>query len=288
MIFFQRSAVAPFYRRAEYGPGVGNAKILEISSRSGSAVGRGLSARSLLVAGSDGKRRILESVYQAAKDYGTGAEPAIEALSGFDAKRRARRRADEARAQGRVLTGFRHAGVHWPAETGTAFYDHLWAAGALDRHGDRLKEVLEPYDGFSDCFFRPGLGRACQAAAAAAVSHLLQAQERQNDPLLDGALRSPDGWAAWRGRADRARTPGPAEDDRRPAGDAAPAPSGRPSATETEERATGFRGQPATPGAASQPVALTAAALQRTAYTRACERRAPAGNEEQGRPPPTR
>ena len=198
MIYFRRHVYPPFYRATEYRQGQAPIRILEISSRSSVAEGRALSAMSLLVQGSDGRARTLESVYQAAKDYGLGPETRIEALNGFDAKRDSRRRAEGAAHEGRRLMGFRHQGLHWPAESGTAFYDHLWMTGALNRYGSRLKDLLNEYDGYSDCFFRPGAMRACQAAAAAAMSQLLTARERRPDPALDRALEDPAGWAEWR------------------------------------------------------------------------------------------
>ena len=196
-MWFRRSQQPPFHALMEQSAPQG--RVLEISTRSADADGRRMSAMSLRVAGAGGGRVALESAYQAAKDFGAGPEVRIEALDGFDAKRRSKERAAKMAGAGCELAAFTRGGIHWPAATGTAFYDRLWLEGALDAYGDRLGEVLRPHLGFSDCFFRPGPARACQAAAAASAAVLLEKLKRRPDPLLERALETAGGYAAWRG-----------------------------------------------------------------------------------------
>ena len=195
-MWFRRSQQPPFHAlMTQPAPG----RLLEISTRSTDADGRRLSAMNLRVPGTAGGNVPLESAYQAAKDFGAGPDTRIETLDGFAAKRRSKERAATMAAAGCELAGFTRGGVHWPASTGTAFYDRLWLEGALNAYGDGLGEVLRPYVGFSDCFFRPGPARACQAAAAATAAVLLEKLKRRGDSVLEAALASAAGYAAWRG-----------------------------------------------------------------------------------------
>ena len=196
-MWFRRSQQPPFHALVK-GPAP-QGRVLEISTRSADADGRRMSAMNLRVAGEAGGEVALESAYQAAKDFGAGPDTRIETLDGFEAKRRSKQRAARMAGAGCELAGFTRNGVHWPASTGTAFYDRLWLEGALDAYGDRLGEVLRPCLGFSDCFFRPGPARACQAAAAATAAVLLEKLDRRPDALLERALQTPAGYAAWRG-----------------------------------------------------------------------------------------
>ena len=165
----------PFHRETCDRP---RGRILEVSSRSPDELGRHLSAMNLRAA-DDPLRRTVEAVYQAAKTYGAGG-PATPARTGYEAKRIDRER----RRQG-PLTGFEHAGRRWALETGTAFYDWLWARSALADYGPKIIERLQEYDGFTDQFHRPG-AKACQAKTAAIVAGMGERTRR--------AAADPDAW----------------------------------------------------------------------------------------------
>ena len=195
---FRRDDRSPFHRIERMAGGTSGTGILEISTRGATATGRALSAMNLRLGRPD-TDVTLEAAYQAAKDFGEGPAPVLERMNGFEAKRRAKSRAAEAAAKGLQLVGFSREGIHWPRESGTAFYDRLWLEAALKCHGSRLEGILAAYAGFSDCFHRPGAGMACQAAAAATASHLLTAMKERPDQELVEAIETAAGWARWRG-----------------------------------------------------------------------------------------
>ncbi|MDE0456104.1 MAG: hypothetical protein OXI15_02315 [Chromatiales bacterium] len=173
--YFTPDPRLPFHRETGDRP---RGRILEVSTRSPDNLGRQLSAMNLRAA-DDPQRRPVEAVYQAAKIYGAGG-PATPARSGYEAKRIDRER----RRQG-PLAGFEHAGRRWPLDTGTAFYDWLWARSALACYGPKIIERLQEYDGFTDQFHRPG-AKACQAKTAAIVAGMGERTRR--------AAADPDAW----------------------------------------------------------------------------------------------
>lgn len=193
---FRETTAAQLYRQTSVGlkeRAGDNAGVLEISSRSRSALGRALSAMSLRDPESG---KPVEVVYQASKSYGAGRSAAIrQAANGFDAKRLARERHERHRQEGVELTGFELLGHIWPAATGTAAYDLLWCRAAVAARGGakRVLGELRRYAGFSDQFHRAG-SMACQARSAAMLASLL-AETRGIDP---DALASPEQWLAWR------------------------------------------------------------------------------------------
>ena len=156
-------------------------RILEISSRSNEPFGRALSAMRLRAAGDDGDRaRVVETVYQAAKCYGSGGPDESPAANGFDAKRRDRERQKEG-----ALRGFQHDGTYWPAASGSAFYDRLWIQAAVAAGATR---ELARYDAYTDQFHRPGVSVACQARAAAMLVGLERSRRIDR-------IHSTDQWA---------------------------------------------------------------------------------------------
>ena len=173
--YFTPDPRLPFHRETGDRP---RGRILEVSSRSPDSLGRQLSAMNLRAA-DDPQRRPVEAVYQAAKIYGAGG-PATPARSGYEAKR-----IDRERRRHGPLAGFEHAGRRWPLDTGTAFYDWLWARSALAAYGPKIIERLQEYDGFTDQFHRPG-ARACQAKTAAIVAGMGERTRR--------AAADPDAW----------------------------------------------------------------------------------------------
>ena len=203
MRYFRSTDQPPYHTlRAQGG---GNAQVLEISSKSNSPLGRSLSAMNLRVPGH--KMRPLENVYQGSKDYGSGPDPSIEELpNGFQAKKAARERHARETAAGNMLVGFTVDGHHWPASSGTACYDHLWAQGAVGRYGDNLQTLLKDYQGYSDMYFRPERGLACQAAAAATTMAMLKAHDRSGASGPPPALADPKTYAQWRQVAIDSRT----------------------------------------------------------------------------------
>ena len=204
MWYFVRDSAPPFHKGKTPTSRDGDPEgaTLEISTRATNEAGRALSAMNLTV-GSNGRNIQLESAYQSAKDFGLGPDPRLKALNGFDAKRHSKIRAAEAARNGRRLAGFSLDDWYWPSGSGTAFYDFLWLQGALNRYEEHLEEILRRYGAFSDCFFRPGPARACQAAAAATASVLLTEIRRNGDETLTTARDSPQGWAQWRNVAIR-------------------------------------------------------------------------------------
>ena len=195
MDYFRTSNDPPYHALAR--TAAEKDEVLEISSKSNSPLGRSLSAMNLRIPGH--KMRPLENVYQAAKDYGSGPDPTIEELAnGFKAKQAARERHARETAAGNRLTGFTVDGHHWPAASGTACYDHLWAQGAVGRYGQNLQALLKDYRGYSDMYFQPSRGLACQAAAAASTVVLLQAHQKSGRAGEPPELNDPQAYADWR------------------------------------------------------------------------------------------
>ena len=132
-------------------------RVLEISSRSDVALGRELSAMFLTVR-YDGAPRRVESLYQAAKDFGEGPEESLISKDGFAAKRAAQGRAA-------AMKGGRQA----------AGRIHPRRAALAERDGNG---VLRPPVGGR----RPGAVRRGPAGAAGRMGRLLR-------PLLQSAPR---------------------------------------------------------------------------------------------------
>ena len=160
----------PYWERggdARYGVLDGTTRILEISSASIDPLGERLSAMNL--EGPGGKGLPLESVYQAAKDYGAGPmrEPAENG--------KAAKRIDKDRGMTNRLRGFEHDGWRWPLESGSAMYDRMWIQSAVvAMHGTDDEKHLHSHHGFSDRFDKRG-AVACQAKSAAIFKGLCQA-----------------------------------------------------------------------------------------------------------------
>ncbi len=177
MTWFRPLGRPPFYTAVDTRP---PGRVLEISSRSSQQLGRDLSAMNLRAAG-DPRGRTVEAVYQAAKCYGDGGPDDAHCESGYAAKRR-----DRERRRAGPLAGFEHEGVRWRTDTGSAFYDRLWARSALAGRGEAVVARLQEYDAFSDQFHRPG-AVACQAKAAAIAAGMGLAR-------LRAALEEPAAW----------------------------------------------------------------------------------------------
>lgn len=138
--------------------GAADGKVLEISSRSPSSFGKALSAMNLMLPTPWGAEASVEALYQGSKVFANGGPYAyLYRKSGFEAKRDRR-----LRRSGR-LVAFDLFGMRFPLEPETGFYDMLWITAYLRAYSP---ERLLEYDGFTDCFYRPGSSRACQARSA--------------------------------------------------------------------------------------------------------------------------
>lgn len=139
-------------------------RILEISTKSDTAVGRRLSAFSLKIE-IDGIDYPLESVYQGSKLFDTcGPSPEIFNFEPREAKRYVR-----ALSCGRLI-GFELDGHRYPLSPKNAFYDWLYIR-ALAKHIDWIDENVS-YEGYTDIEFNPEKQVNCQARAFAEYKSL--------------------------------------------------------------------------------------------------------------------
>ena len=158
----------------------GIASILEISSKSETALGVQLSAFNLCFSapGSQGRFSV-ESAFQASKVFQHGG-PFTDLLHrpSREAKKDIRLR------ESGSLVAFSFQGQRFPLEPRTLFYDWLYIQ-ALSQHPRFCEEVIK-YQGFTDIEFNPGKSINCQAHSAALYVSLA------NSGLLDEALASPE------------------------------------------------------------------------------------------------
>jgi hypothetical protein len=140
---------------------MGISPILEVSSKSDSALGKSLSAFVLKVPTPVGEIACLESVFQGSKVF-NGFGPCHD-LYDFDPR--------EAKRLGRErdhgdLVQFDFFGDPWPLEPKTAFYDWLFLLAISKQPKDVLLEV-SIYNGFTDIEFNPARSFNCQARSCA-------------------------------------------------------------------------------------------------------------------------
>lgn len=139
---------------------LGLERLLEISTKSRSALGQSLSALNLETLLPTGRLATVESAFQGSKVFRDGGPfQDLYALPGRQAKTDSR-----IRTAG-PLTGFRLLNEVWPTEPRTAFFDWLYLK-ALDRN-ERAAEALEDFAGFTDITFNPARSLNCQARSAA-------------------------------------------------------------------------------------------------------------------------
>jgi len=137
----------------------GIVSVLEISTKSETAVGKRLSAFSLKIE-LNGEFHPLESVYQGSKVFEKGGPfPEIFHLQPRDAKRFIR---DEDRGK---LRCFKLEGETYPLSPKNAFYDWLYIK-ALAKHVSWIVSNVD-YEGFTDIEFNPAKQVNCQARAFA-------------------------------------------------------------------------------------------------------------------------
>ena len=145
----------------------GLARVLEISSKSEHPLGVALSAFNLTLAAPDGTRSFVENFFQASKVFaGGGPFTDLLSVSPADAKRDPRLRNSGA------LRCFRFAGLDWPLQPTTAFYDWLYIT-ALQQNPELARQLVE-FDGFTDIEFNPERSLNCQAASAATYVALVR------------------------------------------------------------------------------------------------------------------
>lgn len=135
--------------------------ILEISSKSRSALGVSLSAFNLPLQTPDGQTMSVECAFQGSKVFEKGGPyNDLYAASSRAAKTDARLRNSGA------LTAFNFRGEEFPLEPKTAFYDWLYII-ALRQNKSDTAERIKAFQGFSDIVFNPARSINCQARAAA-------------------------------------------------------------------------------------------------------------------------
>lgn len=156
--------------------------LLEVSTKSDEKLGRHLSAFHLTVRVAESVFS-LESVFQGSKVFeGGGPYTDLYAVDARTAKRDLR-----LRSSGNIV-GFNLAGVSFPSEPKTMFYDWLYIS-ALYEHREWLMDRLPKYAGFTDIEFNPLRSVNCQARSCA----LLVALAKMN--LLEAAMSSPKRFA---------------------------------------------------------------------------------------------
>lgn len=135
--------------------------VLEISTKSTSQLGVALSAFNLSYEPKGSKKQFsVETLFQSSKVFsGGGPYRDIRDMSPGEAKKDPR-----LKSSGNLL-GFKSAGVAWPLEPKTAFYDWLYL-NVLVSHPELARQLLD-YDGFTDIEFNPGKSINCQAYSAA-------------------------------------------------------------------------------------------------------------------------
>ncbi len=133
--------------------------LLEVSSKSEAALGRGLSAFAprLPVAGG---AATVESAFQGSKVFERGG-PFTELIGGGS---RAAKRDPRLKESGR-LVGFRLEGVDFPLTPATAFYDWIYIRALRARAEG--PEGLAGFAGFTDIEFNPKRAVNCQARSCA-------------------------------------------------------------------------------------------------------------------------
>ena len=151
--------------------------ILEISSKSMSALGVSLSAFNLLLEIPNGQKINVECAYQGSKVFENGGPyHELYLVSSREAK------TDDRLRNSGELVAFNFCGEDFPIEPKTAFYDWLYLTALSENKTDLVKE-LEMFQGFSDIVFNPNRSINCQARAAALFVSLSK-NELINEQIL--------------------------------------------------------------------------------------------------------
>jgi hypothetical protein len=137
----------------------GLSPVLEISSKSDTALGVTLSAFNLTARLGD-RTMSVEVAFQGSKVFEHGGPfHDLYSVSSRDAK------TDERIRSSGQLVRFNLLGEEWPTEPQTCFYDWLYIT-ALSQHLDVAREILV-FEAFSDIAFNPEKSLNCQARSAA-------------------------------------------------------------------------------------------------------------------------
>lgn len=146
------------------------AKILEVSTKSTTPEGQGLSPFNL-------KKRIpslkkefpVENIYQSSKVFSHGG-PYYDLLGGtpLSAKR------DGRLQNSGELVHFKYDGKEYPADPGILFYNWLYISAL--RENKALADAIRKHDAFTDIEFNPAMGSKNNQARACAIYHSLAQQ----------------------------------------------------------------------------------------------------------------
>jgi hypothetical protein len=137
----------------------GLSPVLEISSKSETALGVAMSAFNLTLQLGD-RTMSVEVAFQGSKVFERGGPfHDLYSTSGRDAK------TDERIRTSGQLVGFNLLGDEWPTEPYTCFYDWLYIT-ALSQHPDAARAIVG-FKAFSDIAFNPEKSLNCQARSAA-------------------------------------------------------------------------------------------------------------------------
>ena len=145
-------------------------KVLEISTRSESALGVSLSAFNLML-DYEGRMSSVESLYKASKQFSYGGPfPDIAWKSSIDAKKDGRLKVSG------PLIHFQYQGTVWPLVGSPNFYDFLYISALCQ---SKYVSELSEYEAFSDIAYSTQVGRLkegkswnCQARSVAIFKSL--------------------------------------------------------------------------------------------------------------------
>lgn len=158
-------------------------KVLEVSTKSAVELGRRLSAFNMRVTLRSGGEATVESAYQSSKVF-RGGGPFTELLH---ADSRAAKTDERMRSSGPLLR-FQFAGVDWPLDPPSAFYDWLYISALVS--DSALSSEVQKYEAFTDIEFNPERSFNCQARSVALFCSLSKSGELQD------ALRSQESFLA--------------------------------------------------------------------------------------------
>ena len=152
-------------------------KILEISSKSESELGRSLSAFNLMI-NDEGQQRSMEVSYQASKVFENGG-PFIDLLNNSSVWAKSDKRLKQS---GKVIS-YLYKNKSFPIEPKTYFFNWLYVKTLASDFNKHLADQIIAYDAFTDIFYVPNKTTNCQAEAAAIYVSL------RNKNLLESALK---------------------------------------------------------------------------------------------------
>jgi len=158
----------------------GFSPLLEVSTKSGSPLGRHLSAFNLKVRTWEFEEIPMECAFQGSKVFERGG-PYTDLYSAPEAKDA---RHDVRLQESGKLVGFEFEGVSFPLEPKTAFYDWLYINAIFPCW--KQFAALKQYAGFTDIEFNPYRSINCQARSCALFVALI------SKDVLESAIESPD------------------------------------------------------------------------------------------------